>query len=344
MKLTLLALGFLTLAPAFARAEGVVSVRWAVNFTKADGSSILHQTPRAYLEILERCGHRPRSLTFDQIPVNVLSCPGVLDFKSSANLISSVAQRIANAEKNGSLRGISLADLKQQVRTVKFGISRYGIFETQNDGVGNARRMGLNFAAQKLVVLNDPFWRQLAKSPDRDLFLLHEALGALGIEDRDYELSLAIMRLSQGDASANGSVAKRREARGGDGGVTVVGHGGDVNQLLIKASLMKAAEKQLRLEGSPGMRKPTPAEIKAVITRTKVIMMSKNSFVGKTALCLSFDTREMSEALCGGFALRGADGNPVIIAPDTFGELTKTEQVAWITKIFSQIVEAIVRS
>lgn len=344
MKFPLLALSLLALAPNLARAEGAVAVRWAVNFTKPDGSSSLHQTPRAYLETLERCGHRPRDLRYDLLPASILRCPGVLEFKTSANLVDSVVQRLDRAEKNGSLKGISLAQLKRQARTVTFGISRYGIFESLNDGVGNARRMGVNLSAQRLVVLNDPFWRQLAKSPDRDLFLLHETLGALGIEDRDYEVSLAVMRLSQGDSSAQGSVVKHREARSGEGGVTVVGHGGDVNQLLIKASLMKAADKQLRIEGSAAKRTPTPAEIKAVISRTKIIMMSKNSFVGKTALCLSFDTREMSETLCGGFSLRGADGAPVVIAPDTFGEFTKAEQVAWLTKIFSQIVEAIVRS
>ena len=321
-----------------------VTVHWRVKFTADDGRGFLSSPSPEYLRTLEACGHRPDlRREVNLVPVSTLRCRGVLDFSSSKTIRDRVAARIHAAERRGhkAASGLPLAQLRAGLARIDFSISPYGVFFSAQQGEGAARRIGINVAETRLVILNKPFWVQLAGSADADAFLLHEALGALGYEDTDYQRSNLIYELSRKDHVDGDEEGETQVAAAERGGATVVGRGGDSNAQFFKASLLLMADKKLEISGADPRHIPTRAELRRIIEDTPISIAPASFFVGKN-ICEDPDTGAQSPLTCGGFALRGLQGKPFLIITEDWAKFPETGKHKLLLKIFRNIVTELV--
>lgn len=340
-QLLLLTLAFAS--PAHSLAQSV-PVHWRVHFTGAGG--FFSQPTPEYLRVLEACGHRPDlGSQVNLIPVSALRCRGVLDLSSSKALRDRVAARIHQAERRGhkAAAGLPLARLRAELSRIDFSISPFGVFFSARAGEGAARRIGINVAETRLVILNKPFWSQLASSPDADAFLLHEALGALNYEDTDYQRSNLIHSLSQKDHVDGDEDGEIRVAAAERGGASVVGRGGDSNVQFFKASLLLLTEKKLEISGADPRHLPTKAELRKIIEDTPVSVAPASFFAGKN-ICDDPDTGAQSPLTCGGFVLKGLEGKPFLIITQDWAKFSEVEKRKLLVKIFRSIVTELVRA
>lgn len=342
-QLSLLLLAFASPLPANSAAPAV-PVLWRVNFTSNEGKGYFSEPTTEYLANLAACGHSPdlRRKT-DFVPVNVLRCRGVLDFGASSSIRERVAKRIRLAEQRGHKAAIELplARLRAELSRIDFSISNVGVFYSAQPGEGFDRRVGINVAETRLVILNKPFWAQLVNSPDADAFLLHEALGALGYEDTDYARSNLIYELSKKDHVDGDEDGRTRVAAEDRGGATVVGRGGDSNAQFFKASLLLIADKKLELSGVDPRFIPTREELRRVIEITPISIAPAQFFSGKN-ICTDPDTGRESPLTCGGFVLKGMDGKPFLIITQDWAQFAQTDKYKLLLKVFKDIVNELV--
>lgn len=324
-----------------------VTVHWRVNFTSNEGRGYLSQPTPEYLRALEACGHRP-DLTkkVNLVPVSMLRCRGVLDLSSSKSIRERVAARVHAAERRGhrAARGLPLAKLRSELSRIDFSISPHGVFFSAQADEGAARHVGINVAQTRLVILNKPFWAQLAPSPDADAFLLHEALGALGYEDTDYQRSNLILELSKKDHVDGDEEGEMRVAAEERGGATVVGRGGDSNAQFFKASLLLLTEKKLEIAGADPRHIPTKAELRKIIEDTPISVAPASFFHSNRGVCDDPDTGAASRLTCGGFVLKGATGKPFLLITQEWAEFSDIDKRKLLVKIFRNIVAELVRA
>jgi hypothetical protein len=338
----LLLLALASPVEAFAQS---VTVHWRVRFTSNDGRGYFSQPSPEYLRTLEACGHRPvLSRQVGLFPVSALRCRGVLDFNSSAKLRQRLENRIHAAERRGhkGARGLPLARLRAELARIDFSISPFGVFFSAQEGEGAARRIGINVAETRLVILNKPFWSQLESSPDADAFLLHEALGALNYEDTDYQRSNLIYELSKKDHVDGDEDGNTRVAAAERGGASVVGRGGDSNAQFFKASLLLLADKKLEVSGADARHIPTRAELRKIIEDTPVSIAPAHFFSGKN-ICDDPDTGTQSPLTCGGFVLKAQGGKPFLIITQDWAQFSEVDKRKLLVKIFRSIVTELVR-
>lgn len=333
-----------TATPTFAQN---VTVLWRVQFTSTTGSGFLSQPSPDYLRTLEACGHRPNlSQKVNFVPVAALRCRGVLDLRGSAKIRQRVQARIRQAESRGhrAVRGLSLAKLHSEISRIDFAISPFGVFFSAQQGEGAARHVGINVAETSLVILNRPFWNQLESSADADAFLLHEALGALGYEDTDYQRSTLLYDFSKtnhvaGDGDEEGETQVAAAERGG---ASVVGRGGDSNAQFFKASLLLMADKKLEISGVEKRHIPTRAELRKLIEKTPVSIAPPSFFADKK-ICDDPETDRQSPLTCGGFLLRGQQGKPFLIITEEWAQFSEADKLKLLLKIFRSMVSELVR-
>lgn len=330
-----------------AYATEVVPVKWRVSYTGADGQRVaLSEPDAAYKQTLVKCGLTANGKVLELVPAEKLRCPGLLDFSSSHSLRARVVAIIRTAlaasreEKNRDY-----AQLLQRLSKVDFGLSPYGVFRSSRDGYGDPRRMGLNVRSQSLVVLNGKFWEQLSRAANADAFLLHEALGGAAYEDTDYQVSLDLAEIAQGRAVALPRLRPQKGnpylvARGGeDGGITIVGHGGDSDEQIIKLSLFRAIDgASISVQDLDPKLWPTKAELRALVSSTPVTIVNYFTLQGRESLCRSNDQKTSARGLCGGFTLKGATGTPFLLVAREFSAAPKKIQQLLIEKIFLQMV------
>ena len=335
-------------APGISFAQDVVNVVWRARFSTADGAVILSNPPGPYVELLRACGVAVNlGANPDVFPVTALRCPGALDFARSNELRDRVDQRLAMVLRQGhhAAFGVDVAGLRRRLPSIAFSLSPWGVFLSARDGVGTARYMGLNVQQAHLVILNKRFWDQLDGVEAGDPFLLHETLGALGIDDTDYAISNRLFAQSttrhaegDGDDDQPARVASREE-----GGASVVGRGGDPNQQMFKASLLRAADTQkIQLEGVDARLVPTPAELKNVINATPVTVAPKEFFAGKN-LCADPDSGRDDPYTCGGFVLHGVGDKPFLLITQEWGGFPDNVKYKLLLKVFRNIVTELVK-
>lgn len=344
LSLLLLALASASL-PSLASAAGpAVPVLWRVQFTSDQGKGYLSEPSPEYLANLAACGHRPDlRVKTDLFPVSALRCRGVLDFTRSSAIRERVAKRIHLAEARGHKNAIDLplAKLRGELSRIDFSLSNVGVFYSAQPGEGFDRRVGINVAETRLVILNKPFWAQLENSPDSDAFLLHEALGALGYEDTDYARSLLIHELSKKDHVDGDENGRTRVAAEERGGATVVGRGGDSNAQFFKASLLLLADKKLELSGVEPRFVPSREELRRVIEITPISIAPAQFFPGKN-ICTDPETGRENPLTCGGFVLKGAGGKPFLLITQDWAQFVETDKYKLLLKVFKDIVTALV--
>ncbi|MDO9181205.1 MAG: hypothetical protein Q7U04_02295 [Bacteriovorax sp.] len=119
-------------------------------------------------------------------------------------------------------------------------------------GSGGVRFTGIYIVKNKMVVINIPGLELLQKKPvPLTPWTLHEAMGALGYEDENYELSSVISFVAQTDEDTPIPVDfvknkfSKIDRRQSDrtyllaGGATVIGGGGDAVLVQLKQLLLK---------------------------------------------------------------------------------------------------------
>ncbi len=347
MMMRTLLLLLLVLAPGESFAESV-TVHWRVRFTTSSGE-ILSQPTAAYLQNLEACGHRPdlRKKT-DLLPISLLRCRGVLSFDSSNALRIRLENRIHLAEKRGhtAVKGLSLSALRKKISSIDFAISPYGVFYSELDGAGVARRIGLNVSQVKLVILNKPFWDQIVNRPDSDAFLLHEALGALDFEDTDYQRSNLLQVMSKtdhvdGDGDDPGEI---RVAAAERGGASVVGRGGDFNAQIFKASLMLLIDKKLEVSGVDQRLVPDKAQLRKVISDASVSVLPGRFLLQSNSCDDPYANGIQSRVTCGGFLLKDVNSKPALLITEDWPTVQEQDKYKLLSKIFHKIVTTLVRA
>jgi hypothetical protein len=145
-----------------------------------------------------------------------------------------------------NFQGFHLPTLVRDLRTIDFYWNANGILS----GSGGTRYSGVHTVSNRRAILNVSTWKRTAEK-QRPVLVLHEAIGALGYDDEDYALSLALewhaKSLRQGKAGARAPFkVKTRQsdqekfyvARGG--GSSIVGGGGDNCEIYIKQLLADA--------------------------------------------------------------------------------------------------------
>ncbi len=329
----------LLLAPNHGLAAESVRVHWKVLYTKNSAPYESNVPPQSYINKLHGCGFEPdlKSLS-DLIPVSVLSCPGVLDFTASAQIRQRVNQRLKTAANSGGPAANKIHEILQKLTSLAFAIAPYGVYYSDREGLGSDRFVAINIARAHLVILNKAFWEELKSSADSDAFLLHESLGAMGYEDKDYRLSIQLFTLSN---SSKKAAESDRILVAESGGASVIGRGGDPNQLFFKASLLRLAEKKLVLEGADPRLTPTEAELKRVINETPITVAPKSFFAdGKN--CEDLETGVVSRYTCGGFVLKAAGGKPFLLITQEWPEFSEIDMRKLLVKVFRQIVSELV--
>lgn len=162
----------------------------------------------------------------------------------SNNVIDKV---IANeVHEIGSL---NMVDLKKELNQVEYALMPYGFLM----GSGGRRSTSIYFVEHKRVIINEMSLQQAVGRSNILAWTLHEAFGALGYLDENYELSLPLFFLSQAKDSTEvesqikifsplfQKIEKRtQEAHYSmEGGVTAVGGGGQIEIINFKQRLIE---------------------------------------------------------------------------------------------------------
>jgi hypothetical protein len=331
--------------PALAATE-VVEVNWRVRYQSKNGT-VNSQPSKAYTKTLKKCGYTLPKEPRGYFPISLLRCQGLLDFSSNKTLRQRVLDQVNLAVRN--LRQENNPEFKallSQLARVEFGISPFGLFQSARDGLGSPRRMGVNVRSLGLVVINKAFWAEVSKSNFADSFLLHEALGAAGYADVNYQTSLDLIEAAKGGAVDIPTISTENEIpyqiAGRDGTISVVGSGGDQNQQAIKASLYNAINQGIEFTGVDPKYLPSKAEQRSLV-RSLSISIAPEGFFTDMSLCRSDDGREESKYLCGGFILNGAEGKPFLIVTEAWATAPRAYQEKMLQKIYVQIVSELAR-
>jgi hypothetical protein len=330
------------LAGGVAWAEPVVPVYWKVRYLRADKVVAASLPPAAYLERLKKCGHTPDlSAKENFVRISVLRCQGILDFSHSSQMKGRIRAILKIVSSNGyaSVEGIPLRRLKQGLSRLDFAVSPHGVFHSQARGERDARFMAINISEDRLVIVNQAFWAQYESGADSETILVHEALGAMGVEDDDYQLSSAIISMSKKRGLDFGASDDKKRVRTADGGSSVVGRGGDSNEILLKASLLRLVEKKLEVSGVDPRYVPTKTELRQAIKVAPLLILPR-SVLARGNLCDLGDGSRGSHLLaCGQYLLDdGTTGKPVIAVPREWFEYSEVDKHPLLVKIYRQIV------
>jgi hypothetical protein len=309
-----------------------VPVHWKVRYELPGGQERFSVPTDSYLTTLSSCGLQPDlSAEVNEVPLAALRCPGLLDFSQN----SAIHHRLKAILENpaGLPMDLSASALEQKFAVIDFGISPFGVFFSAAEEAGEARNAAINIETAHLVILNAAFWQELKGTPAGDALLVHEAFEATGINDQNFAISSAI-------ASGKKSV---QVARAEDGGASVIGRGGDPNQLIFKASLLALTDKKIAVAGVPASRIPSPENLRQVITETPVTI-APLAFLKSHEQCADMNGNPGSDAYCGGFVLQGLGGKPFLLINDQWGGQSETDKRKLLLKIFQQIVSELVRA
>lgn len=309
-----------------------LNILWRVQFTDAQGKAVKHTDPipTGYISVLERCGHKiDLHNRADRLPVATLDCPGLLDFSKSGFYQSMLKEGLANLQ-NTTSSASQIEKIIAEISKVRFAHSPYGIF-VSSENRGRFRHVALNIAKIHLVILNPHFLNQIQ---DKELLLrilLHEALGALGYEDQDYQISSSLF------------LKKNRQWVGNGSGASVVGRGGDSDQMAFKLSLVRALQKpfDFQIEGVRPQDLPTKDELEEAVEESQMLSESLNFFAQSPGLCTDLDRGVKALKFCGGFLLNGPSGKPVILISAEWGSFDSADATALLRKVLTQMVFAI---
>lgn len=333
----------LLLASVLARAESLwVPFTWSYS-----QGGTLHLPPASYLSKLAACGITPRG-TEGTIEISRLSCPGLLDFSREkqfqAKLVALLGRlSAAHVQRVGA---VDVATLSSQARSIRFALSEHLIFHSFADTVGTPRMTAVNIASEKLVILNGPAWNLFKNSASADLLLLHELLGAAGIDDGGYQATLAMWWMSIHperipDLSARLSRLIEVRAPTRLAGTTIVGHGGDPGELQFKASLLDASTRQLSVPGVPTQALPSRTDLEEAIILASISSVSTQKL---QSLDVCRDQNGQTSILtCGGFALKGRDGKPFILMAEEWGQTNDPQrQYPLLYKVIADVVRELI--
>ena len=172
---------------------------------------------------------------------------------------------------------INISAVYGNLNSLKFKISKQGFFESNISETSLAgRQFAVNIGQKKLVILNHAFWSEIEDSPAADFLLIHEALGALGVHDDNYEVTVFAhyvtsfpLRLNElkNKMSSQKIVSSCR-----------VGCGGDLSELMFKAVLIHAV-------GSMPWNKHTiplkNVRVESLILNSRIFSLSKSEMEAK---------------------------------------------------------------
>ena len=332
----------------FAQAKDpVVAVKWRYTTAVPGGGSKTVVPPASYLQTLQACGIKLSGADLDVVPVSKLDCPGLLDFSEQGfkKMLHAFMQSLIDSGIQ-SIGATEIKSLREHIDSVRFGVSNYGLFESILDGPGTPRRMAVNIAGQKLIIVNRSMWRLFESSEFADLFLFHELLGALDQRDENYQVTLSAwwMRLHPDRiaplSKRLSSLIKLSQKPIRVAGVSVVGHGGDTTQLLFKASLLAATLTQKMDTGN--LKHPPMDEVEATIITAPVSSVPETFFKGREGLCVDVFGR-YSPLACGGFTLKGATGKPFMLMNEQWGRyIDDRQRHPLVQKILHDVVKALI--
>lgn len=156
---------------------------------------------------------------------------------------------VASARNNGwsNLGNLSLATLEGKVRSSEVKV----VCLEPRISITQSNRPGARFVSggEKIVQLNKA--GQDAKPEEKSLLSLHEHLGALGLDDREGQISTSIQIMKErpfNKALPINAGPRALEMNARKGTSTGVAGGGDGAQLSVKAKLLSAYLDSLELE------------------------------------------------------------------------------------------------
>lgn len=146
------------------------------------------------------------------------------------------------------IKQLDLKKLLSELEEVEWRTFAYGFLS----GSGGKRFTSVYFVEDKMVVINMMSLQNLVGKPvPLYSWALHEAMGALGYNDENYELSSSISFIANSDleqAPKNFEAVKtnfksvprtaKNQSYSGDGGSTVIGGGGDASMIELKQKLL----------------------------------------------------------------------------------------------------------
>lgn len=319
--------------------QKIVPVLWQYADRK-----VVFTIPQSYIEVLKKCGITPNiSPRPDRFPVDKLFCPGILNDSASAELMARATRMVDRLIEGGlkQIADVNLAELRAQMTTVRLRVSEHALFESVLDAPGTPRRFAVNIEELRLAILNGPYWKLQKDSEFADAFLIHEILGALGHRDEQYQATLTMWWLSR-HPERIAPLSKElpgflvQMPRQDFSTISIVGHGGDSNQIAFKASLLAITEKPMAID-VPAKFIPSREKIEALIL-TAPTSSASTKFMMEHNICDA-----SSIYTCGGFTIKGATGKPFLLISDEWGGLgDPAKQAPLLEKIYAEMVRGLV--
>lgn len=186
------------------------------------------------------------------------STPSVRSDRAASRALEKIALALPeklSARKIEKVGDLSISEVMKETKGLHWKVVQDVLFA----GSGGRRASSIFLTESRTVFINALYWRQTGAEV-KPILLLHEALGAIGFDDEEYQLSLGLWLLSQ-NSRVSLSPEKtpwlthfadlRRSSRTPKyiqlaGGATGVGGGGDQFELTLKMGLLKRIEQLFR--------------------------------------------------------------------------------------------------
>ena len=136
----------------------------------------------------------------------------------------------------------SIREFLKEAPTVRFFTSNRPFVQ----GSGGRRDCAIHFVRERKVEFSPLCWHQMRKDK-QPLLILHETLGALGFDDEEYQISLALdwyVRNPDRDAGFDFPIRRSQREKTYQrvaGGTSLVGGGGSECELFVKSAIVDAA-------------------------------------------------------------------------------------------------------